>query len=169
MLSLRLPLARSLSAAAARRSVVTTTALKAAGDISSVFPSLSGVAPAPLHPRFAALKRKYLNGRESDLQAGWERLVGELRQEVEEVKELGSKVRPLFIGYLEVPVLMRVVQAIPSIEFKHLASASPAEIAEIKRRGVVVIRNVIPEHEALQLKADIGDYLRENPNAKGNP
>lgn len=70
---------------------------------------------------------------------------------------------------LEVSVLMRVMQAIPSIEFKHLASASPVEIAEIKRRGVVVIRNVLPEEEALQLKADIRDYLRENSNAKGSP
>lgn len=102
MLSLRLPLARSLTVTA-RRSVVTTTTLKAAGDISSVFPSLSGVAPAPLHPRFATLKRKYLNGRESDLQTSWERLVGELRREVEEVKELGSKVRLLAIGCLKCP------------------------------------------------------------------
>lgn len=91
MLSLRLPLARSL-AANTRRSVVTTTTQKAAGDISSVFPSLSGIAPAPLHPRFAALKAKYLSGRENGLQASWERLIRNLREEVEEVKELGSKV-----------------------------------------------------------------------------
>lgn len=97
MLSLRLPLARSLSATT-RRSVVTTTTLKAAGDISSVFPSLSGIAPPPLHPRFAALKRQYLNGREDELQAGWDRLLGKLKKEVEEVKELGSKVcLPFFI------------------------------------------------------------------------
>lgn len=95
MLSLRLPFVRSLSATT-RRSVVTTTSIKPAGDISSVFPSLSGVAPAPLHPRFASLKRQYLDGRENDLQSGWERLVGELRKEVEEVKELGSKVCILF-------------------------------------------------------------------------
>lgn len=96
MLSLRLPLARSL-AATARRSVVTTTTQKAAGDISSVFPSLSGVAPAPLHPRFATLKSQYLNGKENELQASWERLVEQLRVEVEEVKELGSKVTPLLL------------------------------------------------------------------------
>lgn len=90
MLSLRLPFVRSLSATT-RRSVVTTT-IKPAGDISSVFPSLSGVASAPLHPRFASLKREYLDGRENDLQSGWERLVGELKREVEEVKELGGKV-----------------------------------------------------------------------------
>lgn len=144
--------------------------MKPAGDISSVFPSLSGVAPAPLHPRFASLKRQYLNGRENDLQSGWERLVGELRREVEEVKELGGKVRLLsFLVSLCACTNKNNIQAIPSIEFKHLAAASPAEIAEIKRRGVVVIRNVLPENEALQLKADIRDYLRENSNAKGSP
>lgn len=144
--------------------------MKPAGDISSVFPSLSGVAPAPLHPRFASLKRQYLNGRENELQSGWERLIGELKREVEEVKELGSKVcLHSLLGFLcAYTDRNNNIQAIPSIEFKHLATASPVEIAEIKRRGVVVIRNVLPENEALQLKADIRDYLRENSNAKGS-
>lgn len=90
MLSLRLPI-RSL-AASSRRSVIIPTTQKAAGDISSVFPSLSGVAPTPLPPRFAALKNRFLKGRENELQAAWERLVIELRKEIDEVRGLGSKV-----------------------------------------------------------------------------
>ena len=59
------------------------------------------------------------------------------------------------------------MREIDTIEYKDIANASPAEIAEIKRRGTVVIRNVIPEEEALQLKADLKDYIRQNPKAKG--
>jgi hypothetical protein len=91
MLSLRLPI-RNLAAATSRRSVVIPTTQKPAGDISSVFPSLSGIASAPLQPRFATLKSKFLKGKEEQLQASWDRLIKELKREVEQVGELGTKV-----------------------------------------------------------------------------
>lgn len=149
MLSLKLPI-RNLAAATSKRSVVIPATQKPAGDISSVFPSLSGVASAPLQPRFATLKSKFLKGNEEQLQASWDRLIKALKREVEEVSEMGIK-------------------AIPTIEYKDIAKASPLDIAEIKRRGTVVIRNVVPEEEALQLKADLKDYIRQNPKAKAFP
>lgn len=91
MLSLRLPI-RNLAAATSKRSVVIPATQKPAGDISSVFPSLSGVASAPLQPRFATLKSKFLKGNEEQLQASWDRLTKALKREVEEIGEMGTKV-----------------------------------------------------------------------------
>jgi hypothetical protein len=73
-------------------STATTTSTKAAGDISSVFPSLSGKAPEPLPPRFQALKTQLSTGREKDLTDSWFRLLKSLQKEVDKIKALGSDV-----------------------------------------------------------------------------
>jgi hypothetical protein len=73
-------------------STATTTTTKAAGDISSVFPSLSGKAPEPLPPRFQTLKTQLSTGREKDLTDSWFRLLDFLREEVKKIKALGSDV-----------------------------------------------------------------------------
>lgn len=99
MLSLKLPI-RNLAAATSKRSVVIPATQKPAGDISSVFPSLSGVASAPLQPRFATLKSKFLKGNEEQLQASWDRLIKALKREVEEVSEMGIKVCYSFSFFL---------------------------------------------------------------------
>lgn len=73
-------------------STATTTTTKVAGDISSVFPSLSGKAPEPLPPRFQDLKTQLSTGREKDLTDSWYRLLDSLRREVDKIKALGSDV-----------------------------------------------------------------------------
>lgn len=73
-------------------STASTTSTKAAGDISSVFPSLSGKAPEPLPPRFRDLKAQLSAGREKGLTDSWVRLLESLGKEVEKIKALGSKV-----------------------------------------------------------------------------
>lgn len=73
-------------------STATTQSTKAAGDISSVFPSLSGKAAEPLPPRFQALKSQLSAGREKDLTDSWWRLLDSLRDEVKKIKALGSDV-----------------------------------------------------------------------------
>lgn len=74
-----------------RRAASTLT--KEAGDISSVFPSLSGKAPEPLPPRFSDLKKRLVAGNEDALKASWHRLLKELRLEIDEIKEKGNSVR----------------------------------------------------------------------------
>jgi hypothetical protein len=68
------------------------SAIKSAGDISSVFPSLSGKPSEPLPPRFQALKKQLVKGREEVLSASWTRLLISLREEIEKIKILGSDV-----------------------------------------------------------------------------
>ena len=73
-------------------STATTSTTKAAGDISSVFPSLSGKASEPLPPRFQALKTQLSTGREKEVTDSWFRLLESLREEVRKTKALGSDV-----------------------------------------------------------------------------
>lgn len=65
---------------------------KTAGDISSVFPSLSGKPVEPLHQRFQALKRSLVKGKEEKLQASWSRLISSLQEEISKIKAHGSDV-----------------------------------------------------------------------------
>ena len=79
--------------ALATRGVATAaTRGKIGGDISSVFPSLSGIAPPPLPDRYAELKRLFTAGRERVLAESWERLLLDLEKEAAVVKKFGSDV-----------------------------------------------------------------------------
>lgn len=65
---------------------------KDAGDISSVFPSLSGKASDPLPARFSGLKKRLIKGNEDAVQASWQRLLVSLREEIEEIKKRNNAV-----------------------------------------------------------------------------
>jgi hypothetical protein len=69
-----------------------STLTKEAGDISSVFPSLSGKAPEPLPARFGDLKKRLVAGKEAAIKASWHRLLKSLREEIDKIKEEGSNV-----------------------------------------------------------------------------
>lgn len=73
-----------------RRAASTLT--KEAGDISSVFPSLSGKKPDPLPPRFSDLKKSLIKGNEEALTESWQRLLASLKTEIEEIRSEGSNV-----------------------------------------------------------------------------
>jgi len=65
---------------------------KPIGDISSVFPSLSGNTPPPLPQRFAELKQQIVAGHEAAVQASWDRLLPQLATEVNTIRQHGSSV-----------------------------------------------------------------------------
>ena len=73
-----------------RRAASTLT--KDAGDISSVFPSLSGKAPEPLPARFSDLKKRLIRGNEDAVHASWQRLLVNIRDEVDEIKRNNTSV-----------------------------------------------------------------------------
>ena len=75
-----------------KRAASTMETTKAVGDISSVFPSLSGKKPDPLPARYSELKRTRIYGKEAAVQESWLRLQESLRQEIEEIKQRGSDV-----------------------------------------------------------------------------
>jgi hypothetical protein len=125
-----------------------TQAQKRAGDISDAFVSLSGQDFKPLTPKYADLKARLIRGHESEVRESWERLLRHLREEIPLIVELGSKV-------------------IPEIDFKDIDNAPEAFSNELRKRGVAVVRGVVPEQEALLWKDDLREYIRQNPQTKG--
>lgn len=133
-----------------RRGAATSTQQKRAGDISDAFASLSGIDFKPLTPEYAALKTRLRNGREDALRDSWERLLKDLREEIPLITALKSSV-------------------VPEIDFKDIDSAPETFKKEHKKRGVAVIRGVVPQQEALRWKDDLKEYIKANPHTKGTP
>lgn len=127
-----------------------TSAQKREGDISDAFASLSGLTFKPLEPRFADLKAQLIAGNEEALYDSWNRLLASLREEIPLIAEKGPKI-------------------VPEIDFKDIDNASGEFKAEHRKRGVAVIRNVVPEQEALAMKKDLRVYLEANPSTKAFP
>jgi len=147
-----LPASRTIRSPA-RRAVTqvrtaATQAQKRAGDISDAFVSLSGQKFKPLTPEYADLKSRLIKGHEGEVRESWERLLRDLRKEIPLIVELGSKV-------------------IPEIDFRDIDNAPETFSNELRKRGVAVVRNVVPEQEAVEWKEDLRKYIRQNPQTKG--
>lgn len=145
---------RPLAVAASQRRCVNMAAMATAsqdkreGDISDSFASLSGVKDEPLPDQFRQLKLSLVEGREDKIKASWHRLLQRLEIENDVIAELGSKV-------------------IPEVRFDNLEDDLSQNRDAIKKRGAAVIRGVIPEEEARQYKFDLEEYVRKNPQTKG--
>lgn len=152
-----LSLARTVRAPALRahhliptcaRSVMTQAASKRAGDISDAFASLSGQDFTPLSPEYAQLKGRLIKGNEDAIRQSWDRLLKVLKEEIPLIVEKGSKI-------------------IPEIQFEDIDNASEEFNKELRKRGVAVIRGVVSEEEALGWKDSLREYIKANPQTKG--
>jgi hypothetical protein len=121
----------------------TFTAQRRDGDISNAFASLSGVQVQPLDPRFAEIKTRLIQGNEAAIEASWSRLLAEIRKETQIIVETGSSI-------------------IPEVPYADLSSANSTFRSALKKHGVAIIRNVLSETEALELKSDLREYISEN-------
>ncbi|KAI1296034.1 DUF1479 domain protein [Xylaria venustula] len=133
--------------------VTSTPAQKKAkreGNISDSFVSLSGGKQPPLPQRFLDLKKSLVAGHEDRVVASWQKLLSQLRHENMILAKDGSKV-------------------IPSLEFSNLDEDLIRHESEIRKRGVAVIRGVIPEKDARGYKEEIEEYVRQNPHTKAFP
>lgn len=126
----------------------TESQAKREGDISDSFASLSGVKDVPLPDQFRVLKASLAAGREENIIASWDRLLERLKVENEIVATKGSKV-------------------IPEIRYDHLEEDLRNSREEIKKRGAAIIRGVVPEDEARGYKFELDEYIRKNPQTKG--
>ena len=132
--------------------MATARAEKREGDISDAFASLEGGKEVPLEPRFANLKTRLLHGREDAIVASWNRLLDHLREQTELVKERGTAL-------------------IPEISFADIKNGAVSEnfADAYKTYGVCVVRGVVEQREALEYKASILEYVRQNPHTKAFP
>lgn len=138
---------RAFTQCSARRAVTESTVARKEGDISSVFRSLSGGEEEALPQRFADVKSKLL-AHKDELYVSWVRLLARLAEENEIIRAAGNKV-------------------IPEIDFKDIESPSAEFSQNLRRRGVAVVRQVVPAQEARAYKSEIEDYVRLNPWTKG--
>jgi len=58
---------------------------------------------------------------------------------------------------------------VPIIEFNQLDQIDHDKLEELKRRGTFVVRQVVPESEASEWRADLKQWIAANPNAEGTP
>ncbi|KAK8054836.1 hypothetical protein PG993_000063 [Apiospora rasikravindrae] len=121
---------------------------KREGDISDSFVSLSNTKRPPLPGRFLELKQSLVQGREDAIIASWGRLLRRLQVENDLVASKGPGV-------------------VPVLQFNDLEEQLPALRDELQKRGVAVIKGVIPRDEARAYKSEIEEYVRQNPSTKG--
>ncbi|KAJ7919248.1 hypothetical protein B0H13DRAFT_2230932 [Mycena leptocephala] len=58
---------------------------------------------------------------------------------------------------------------IPQVSFADLNKLSEAQIADIKRKGTVVIRDVVDDDQARAWKTSLEEFVKANPHAEGFP
>ncbi|KZT51076.1 DUF1479-domain-containing protein [Calocera cornea HHB12733] len=100
---------------------------------------------------YATMKRGIVApGDEPAVIASWAEIIEELKGLYEEVKEKGSEI-------------------IPQVEFFDLPNLTDAQKAEIRKVGSVVVRNIVPDEQALAWKQGLKDYVDKNPQCVGHP
>ncbi|KAL5490042.1 hypothetical protein ACEPAI_4875 [Sanghuangporus weigelae] len=103
--------------------------------------------PNSLPLRFVDLKRSIVPQDEESkarLTTAWNDLLEELRTSVEEIKARGSSI-------------------IPQIEFSDLQKLEPERVEQIKRRGAVLIKNVVEDEQAKEWKEELKKFVKVNP------
>ncbi|KAJ4004996.1 hypothetical protein NW752_011509 [Fusarium irregulare] len=133
-----------------RNMAVAAAAAKKEGDISDAFTSLSGAQREPLPDRFRVRKLDLVRGREEQIEQSWKALLRELRKENDVVAKKGPSV-------------------IPQVDYNEFERSAGSLKEEIRKRGVVVIKGVVPEDEARAWKGEIEEYVRKNPSTRAFP
>lgn len=108
--------------------------------------------PIPLSSRFAKLKRNMIACREKDVAESFYRLLRALRKEADDVAARGSDVIPT-IDYFDI----------------HDGAKASAFRRALKKRGVAVIKRVVPLGVAQTWKEETLDYIADNPQTRGYP
>ncbi|KAB5578370.1 hypothetical protein GE09DRAFT_1168971 [Coniochaeta sp. 2T2.1] len=112
--------------------------------------------PIPLQPRFAEIKRKIVSANPDAIAASWNRLLRELKREIDLI------------------TAMNAAEVIPSIDFDDVSNASAVQSLEkredfssqLKKRGVGIIRGVVPKGTAVAWKQELDDYIWTNPQTR---
>ncbi|KAI1762333.1 DUF1479-domain-containing protein [Hypoxylon sp. FL1150] len=116
------------------------------------FLSQSGSDPIPLTERFAKIKRNLIAGNEKAVADSFYRLLSQLRKEADRIAAAGSDIIPT-IDYFDI----------------HDPTKVAAFRDALRKRGVAIVRKVVPENVALSWKEETQEYLRHNPHTKGIP
>ncbi|KAF2964074.1 hypothetical protein GQX73_g9501 [Xylaria multiplex] len=119
---------------------------------NNITPMLDSQEPIPLSSRFAKLKRNMIACREKDVAESFYRLLRALRKEADDIAARGPDVVPT-IDYFDI----------------HDGAKASAFRKALRRRGVAVIKHVVPTTVAHAWKEETLDYIADNPQTRGYP
>ncbi|KAJ7866393.1 hypothetical protein B0H14DRAFT_2347464 [Mycena olivaceomarginata] len=106
-----------------------------------------------LPPRFTEIKRAIASGSpnfEQDLIKAWKEVLDQLNEVTQTIAKEGT-------AY------------IPQVSFADLDKLSETQIAEIKRKGTVVIKDVVDDAQARAWKTSLEEFVKANPQSDGFP
>ncbi|KAK9451576.1 uncharacterized protein V1518DRAFT_18805 [Limtongia smithiae] len=129
--------------------------------------ALARAGPEPLttlHPTSLVGRRSQLSGRleplirdhKHDLADSWSRLLHSLDAETRVIQALGSSIIP--VAKFGTDIDIDAITGLPIFKSSALAD-------DIRKRGVVVIRDVIPADLALALKEEAEEYVENNSSS----
>lgn len=107
----------------------------------------------PCPPRFVEIKNDIVSSIpdfEVRVTKAWGELLAELNEVTSDIASQGS-------------------EYVPQINFSEIGSLSPERIEEIRRKGSVVIRDVVDDDEATQWRQWLQEYVTKNPDIDGFP
>lgn len=136
----------------ARQGSTTSSENRAEGSFENAFASLSSETKE-LPPRFKELKLQLIRNNEDAILASWHRLLEVITSStIPRIKNLGQK-------------------AIPSVDFSAIKDGRLPDYArsELKAAGVIIVRGIVTEKQALDWKADVREYIANNPQTRGYP
>lgn len=126
----------------------------------------------PLPPRFADLKREiassYPNFQERVTKA-WGEVLEELEKYTGEIIAEGPNVLPssMAASLLFSDHFAAITQYIAQINFKDLQTLTSEQLEAIKRKGSIVIKDVVDDDQARAWKASLDEFVKVNPTAEG--
>jgi len=56
---------------------------------------------------------------------------------------------------------------IPQVNFADLNNLSREEVERIRSRGTVVIRDIVPDEQAVRWKEELKEFVQANPTVEG--
>ncbi|KAK1221694.1 hypothetical protein PQX77_015524 [Marasmius sp. AFHP31] len=81
---------------------------------------------------------------EANATRAWREIIAEIAQTATKVSAAGS-------------------DYIPQVKFSELEKLSPEQIAEIKRKGTIIIRDIVEDAEAAKWKTSLEEFVKANP------
>jgi hypothetical protein len=124
------------------------------GTAGDAFSSISSDT-THLAPQYATLKEELVQGREQAILDSWLRLLKHFdTKTLPEIESLGSNIIPE-VQYSDI---IANEESLPAVA-----------AAELKSRGVIIVRGMVDQQLALDWKQQTLDYIRANPSTTGFP
>lgn len=122
-----------------------------------------------LPPRFIDLKKEIASTYPDFAQRAteaWAGIIEQLQSVNADIAKVGSGVMSLLLPLI-LELTSGTFQYIPQVNFKDLDKLGNEDIENIKRRGCLVIKDVVDDTEAIQWRKSLVEFIKANPEVEG--